>query len=190
MKNTSSRSRQLLLIVGLILLAFILTAVAGGIWTVLLAVNLTTTPLIPWSVVVMGILLWALWRYLGGAWWPHRTAAARKQYLRARPVPARAFEWAVLAGLLSIVSLAGLWIVLFQVAGVPGRSLPDYTKYPIITVVLALVMSSLVNSVVEEAAYRGYVQGTLERSVGGVAAIVITTLVINYLFTDKLKHTK
>jgi membrane protease YdiL (CAAX protease family) len=178
MQNTPSLPRQILVIVGLILLAFVLTAVAGGIWTVLLAVNLNTTPFIPWSVVVMGILLWALWRYLGGTWWPRSTAAARKRFLRARPVPARVFTWAVLAGLLSIVSLAGLWIVLFQVAGVPARSLPDYSKYPLTTVALALVMSSLVNAVVEEATYRGYVQGALERSVGGVAAIAITTLVM------------
>jgi undecaprenyl pyrophosphate phosphatase UppP len=64
MQSTSSHTRQFFVIVGLILLAFVLTAVAGGIWTVLLSVNLATTPLIPWSVVVMGVLLWALWRYL------------------------------------------------------------------------------------------------------------------------------
>ncbi|HEY7419722.1 MAG TPA: hypothetical protein VH593_31365, partial [Ktedonobacteraceae bacterium] len=62
MQTSSSRTRQVLFIVGLILLAFALTAVAGGIWTALLAINLNTTPLIPWSVAVMGILLWALCR--------------------------------------------------------------------------------------------------------------------------------
>jgi hypothetical protein len=40
-------------------------------------------------------------------------------------------------------------------------------------------MSSLVNGVVEEAAFRGYLQGVLEGSVGGIAAILITALVMS-----------
>jgi|SRR5690348_3905481 len=172
------RSRRFALAMGFAALAFVLTAVTGGIWTALLAVNLATSPAIPWAVVVMAALLWLLWRYLGGAGWPHSTAAARREYRRARRVPDRVFTWAVVAGLLAIVSLAGLWIILFQLAGLPGRVLPDYSKYPLVTVALALVMASLVNAVVEEAAFRGYVQGTLEGAVGGIAAILLTTLLM------------
>lgn len=179
-QNTPSgpRSGRLLLIVGFALLAFVLTAVAGGVWTVLLGVNLATTPAIPWSVVVMAALLWLLWRYLGGAGWPRRTSDARHRYLRARLVTGPVFRLAILAGLLAIISLAGLWIILFQVAGLPGRVLPDYSQYPLFTVAVALVMASLVNAVVEEAAFRGYFQGLLEGAVGGVAAILITALVM------------
>jgi membrane protease YdiL (CAAX protease family) len=164
--------------VGFAILAFVLTAVVGGIWTALLAVNLATSPAIPWAVVVMGLLLWLLWRYLGGAGWPRGTADARRRYRRASRVPARAFAWAVAAGLLAIVALAGLWIVLFQIAGLPARALPDYSTYPLVTVALALMMASLVGAVAEEVAFRGYVQGLLERSVGGAAAILVTALII------------
>jgi membrane protease YdiL (CAAX protease family) len=171
--------RRLALVVGLAVMAFVLTAAIGGVWTALLVANLATSPAIPWAVVVMALLLWLLWRYLGGTGWPRGTAAARRQSLRARQLPGRAFLWAVGAGLLAIVALAGLWFVLFQFAHLPAaRALPDYSRYPLVTVALALMMASLVGAVAEEAAFRGYVQGVLERTVGGVAAILITALVM------------
>src|SRR5579862_1794429 len=171
-------SRPVAKAVGYAVLAFVVTAVAGGVWTALLAANLATTPSIPWSVVVMALLLWGLWAYLGGAGWPRSTSATRRASLRARAVPRRVFAWAVAAGLLAVVALAGLWIVLFHVADTAPRALPDYSVYPLATVALALVMSSLVNGVAEEAVFRGYFQGLLEGSVGGVAAIAITVLVM------------
>ncbi len=177
-QTQQNRSRLLLKALLFAVMATVLTAVTGGVWTALLNVNLATSPAIPWSVAVMAVLLWLLWRYLGGAGWPRSTADARRRYLRARRISGRVFAWAVAAGLLSIVALAGLWIVLFQVANLPSRALPDYSKYPLVTVALALVMASLVGAVAEESTFRGYTQGVLEGAAGGVAAILITTLVM------------
>jgi membrane protease YdiL (CAAX protease family) len=99
--------------------------------------------------------------------------------MRARRVPGRVFLWAVGAGLLAIVALAGLWLVVFQLAHLsPTRALTNSSKYPLVTVALALGMGSLVGAVAEEAAFRGYFQGLLEGSVGGVAAILLTALVM------------
>jgi membrane protease YdiL (CAAX protease family) len=177
-QTQQNRSRLLLKALLFAVMAIALTAVTGGVWTALLAANLAISPAIPWSVAVMALLLWILWRYLGGAGWPRSTADARRRYLRARRTSGRVFAWAVLAGLLSIVALAGLWIVLFQIANLPSRALPDYSKYPLLTVALALVMASLVGAVAEESTFRGYTQGVLEGAVGGAAAILITALVM------------
>jgi membrane protease YdiL (CAAX protease family) len=167
------------LIVGIGALAFVVTAVVGGIWTALLTINLAKSPAIPWAVAVMALLLWLLWRYLGGAGWPRGTAKARRHYLRARRAPGRVLLWAVGAGLLAIVALAGLWFILFQLAGLPAaRAVLDYSKYPLVTVTLALVMAALVGAVTEEAMFRGYFQGVLEGTVSGVVAILITALVM------------
>jgi len=180
MTTQTQQNRSGLLLKALLfaVMAIVLTAVTGGVWTALLAVNLTTSPAIPWSVAVMALLLWLLWRYLSGAGWPRSTADARRRYLRARRISGRVFAWAVVAGLLSIVALTGLWVVLFQVTNLPSRALPDYSKYLLVTVALALVMASLVNAVAEEAVFRGYTQGVLEGAVGGAAAILITALVM------------
>ena len=174
-----SLSRRILTAVGFGALAFVVTAVVGGIWTALLAVNLATSPAVPWAVVVMAGILWLLWRYLGGAWLPRSTADARRRLLRARRVPGALFAGAVVVGLLAIVALAGLWIVLTRLVSLPARALPDYSRYPIITVALALIMASLVGAILEEALFRGYFQGILEGWIGAVGAILLTMLVMS-----------
>lgn len=159
-------------------LALLLTVVAGGIWTALLLANLATTPAVPWSVAAMAPVLWSTWSYLGGGWPPGRTAAARRGYLRARRVSGVLFTWAFLAGGLSIISLAGLWIVLFRLVRIPGNAVPDLSRFPLITVVAILAMASPVSSMAEEAGFRGYFQVALESRFHGAAAVLIAALVI------------
>lgn len=160
------------------ILAFVLTVVAGGVWTVLLISNVATSPAIPWAVVVMTLLLWLMWQYLGGKWAPRSTSEARRRYRRARPLSSQVFTWAMAAGVLSIVALIGYWIVLFQLVKIPARVLPNFSGYPLLTVTLVLVMASLVSSLAEEVGFRGYFQGILEQKVSGPAAIVIAALLI------------
>ena len=160
------------------ILAFVLTVFTGGVWTVLLISNVATSPAIPWAVAVMALLLWLMWQYLGGRWWPQSTSEARRRYLRARPVRGQVFVWALLAGTLSIVALVGFWIVLHQLVKIPARVLPNFSGYPLLTVALVLVMASLVSSLTEEAGFRGYFQSALERKVRGPVAIVMMSLVI------------
>ena len=165
-------------IAGTILFAFLLVFVAGGVWSYLLLRNLHTSPAYPWCVAVMGLLLWILWQYLSGAWGPRKTAEYRARSLRANRLPARTFAAAVIAGLCAVVSLAGLWIVFSRLSVIPVHPLPDFSRYPVVTVALVLVMAALVNAIAEEAAFRGYVQCTLERRFGGLAAIAATALLM------------
>jgi len=102
----------------------------------------------------------------------------RRRYLRARRVSEQPFIWALLAGALSIVALAGLWIVMFRMVRIPGNTVPDFSKYPVVTVVVSLAMASLVSSVAEEAGFRGYFQVALESGFSAPAAILIQALLI------------
>lgn len=160
------------------ILAFVLTVVAGGVWTVLLISNLATSPAVPWAVIVMGLLLWLMWQYLGGAWGPRSTSQARRRYRRARPLPGQMFAWAVVAGVLSIVALVGFWIMLVQLVKLPARVLSNFSGTPLLSAAFVLVMASLVSSLAEEVGFRGYFQGILEQRVSGPLAIVIAALVI------------
>jgi membrane protease YdiL (CAAX protease family) len=70
-------------------------------------------------------------------------------------------------------------VLLFQ--GVLGRlvSLPkeqhvDLSRYPAVTVLFSLLMGAVVAGVVEETAFRGYVQRPIERRHGPVLAILVT----------------
>lgn len=159
-------------------LALLLTIVTGGIWTALLLVNLATSPAVPWSAAVMASVMWPIWSYLGGKGGPGRTKNARSRYLQANFVPRRVCIWALMAGALSVVSLAGLWIVLFRLVRIPGNALPDFSKYPTITVVTILIMAAVVSSVAEEAGFRGYFQVALQSRFRGPGAILIAALLI------------
>jgi membrane protease YdiL (CAAX protease family) len=165
-------------VIGTGVLAFLLTLVVGGIWSGLVVANLATTSAVPWAVLAMAGVLWVTWQYLRGAWAPASTSQARRRLLRANPVRGNVFGWAIAAGLLSVVALVGSWIVLVQLARPPTHSLPDYSAYPALTVASVILMASVVGAVVEEAGFRGYFQGTLERVVPAPAAIAIVCLVM------------
>src|SRR5690349_14253355 len=124
-----SKSNNLSLI-GFGFLALLITVVTGGVWSLLVISNLMSSPQIPLAVVVMALLLWVMWQYLGGRWQPQRTSAARHTYQRANFVSGPVFGWALLAGMLGVGGMIEGWIVLFELVKVPGNLLPDYTKYP------------------------------------------------------------
>jgi membrane protease YdiL (CAAX protease family) len=124
----------------------------------------------------MAIVLWLFWQYLDGKGWPHSTSETRHRYLRANRVPGSVFTWALVAGVLSIISLAGLWIVLFQLVKMAPNVIDDFSKYPPLTAALVIVMASLVSPITEEAAFRGYCQSILERAFTGAPAILISSI--------------
>lgn len=158
-------------------LALVLAGFASVTWGGLLVANLTLSPAIPWSIVVMAIILWLFWRYLGGAWRPRSTAQARRALQRATLTPRATLGWALAAGALSLVALVGLWIVLVELTQVGGNpTIPSANAAPAWTLALALVMGSFVSSLSEEFAFRGYAQVTLERAFGGVAAVALSSL--------------
>jgi membrane protease YdiL (CAAX protease family) len=158
------------------LLAFAITALAGGIWSALLIVNLRSSPAIPWSVLAMALVLWLTWSYLAGKGWPPSTSKARRLYLRASKKSIRTYFLAWAAGGLSIVALAGYWIVLLQLVRMPPNLFADMSRYPRVTVALMILMGSLVAPLMEEAGFRGYFQGALERELRAPLAIVIASL--------------
>jgi membrane protease YdiL (CAAX protease family) len=160
------------------LFAVVFTGLISGIWAGLLITNLTLTPALPWAVVPMGLVLWAAWSFLGGQWGFARSKAARAAYLRAGPLPGATMLWALAAGLLGIVALAGFWIVLHALVRTPSNPLANFSQYPLFTVVIALAMAAISGGVSEEAGFRGYFQGTLEKHGLGWGAVFIAALVM------------
>jgi len=177
MAEQRSFATRTLKLAGLGLLAFAITAVAGGVWSALLVTNLQSSPAVPWSVPAMALLLWLAWSYLGGKGWPRSTSEARRRHLRANRVSGRTYLWAWVAGVLSLVALAGYWIVLFQLVEMPLNMFSDVSRYPRITVALMILMGSLVAPLMEEAGFRGYFQVALECEYRGPVAIVISSIV-------------
>lgn len=168
-----SLGRRILVVVRAAVLGVLIALVGQGLWTALLVTNLLTTPTVPWAVAVMAFLLWLMWQYLGGRWWPAGTAPARARLLRANRLPRSVFAWAIVAGGLSMAALAGYWVVMAQCVRLPVSAIPDMSEYPWLTMVLFGVMGSLVSPVLEQAGFWGYCQGILEREFSGLTAIMI-----------------
>lgn len=156
-------------------LGFLILVVGAGIWSALVAINLSVSPAFPWAVPVMLVVLVLLWFYLAGKGWPRTTAHARSLCLRANLVSPAVFAWSVLAGALSILAFAGLWIVMVQLVNMPGNALPDFSRYPLFAVVCMVVMGSVAAPLTEEPAFRGYCQVILERNFNGPMAVLISS---------------
>jgi len=176
MKGQRSLATRTLSIIGFGLLAFLITILAGGIWSVLLVTNLRSNPAMPWSVPAMALLLWLMWSYLGGKGWPQGTSDARRRHLRANRRSVRTYLWSLAAGVLSVIALAGCWIVLFRLVKMPPNALPEMSSYPLTTVTLMVLMGSLVAPFMEEAGFRGYFRLPLERELRGPVAVAISSV--------------
>jgi len=177
--------RKLWAVVWAFILAFLIFGVGQGAWGALVGANLAKTPAIPWSVPAMAVILWLMWRYLGGKWWPARTAEARRQDLRANRVSGAIYVWSLVAGLSAVIAIAGCWIVMFQLVKMDSiQWVPDFSKHPL-TIALAVIMASLVSPFTEEAAFRGYAQVILEREFAGPVAVTISS---TYFAVAHLNH--
>jgi len=158
--------------------ALLVTGIASGIWGALLTANLATTPALPWSALVMLLLLALGWMYAGGHGPPTRTQASRRVSLRGMSIDRAAFVLALVAGGCALMALIGVWIVSFQSGVMRGNSVPDFSTYPLQTVIAVIVTAAIMGAVTEEGAFRGYAQGLFERRWPAAVAIGVTALLL------------
>jgi membrane protease YdiL (CAAX protease family) len=138
------------------------------------AANLRYFASVPWAVPLTGVYLWFFWRYLRGAGPPEATSAERRASLRANRVSGKVWAWALLAGGFGIVALVIALRIANRLVVLPQQQLPDLAHVPQFTVLSLLIMAAPVAGIVEESAFRGYMQGPIERRYGLFTAILIT----------------
>jgi len=131
------------------------------------ALNLRFFSGIPWAVPVTGIYLWFFWNQL-------KSSDERRRLLRANPLPVRIWLWALAAGLLGILALVLALNIANRFVTLPGQQLPNLTAVPTVTVFSLLLAAAPIAGLIEEAAFRGYMQGPIERRCGLPIAILIT----------------
>ncbi len=153
----------------------VVVALAGTIpRNLLFAANLEFHPELAWAVPVVAVYLWFFWRYLEGAGPPASSAQFRRASLRATSLPLRLWAWALLAGTLGILALVVALRLLNQLVDLPLQDLSELRGVPTSTAVSLLLAAAPIAGVVEEAAFRGYMQGPIERECGLFVAILIT----------------
>jgi membrane protease YdiL (CAAX protease family) len=131
---------------------------------------------VPWAILPMSLYLWFFWKYLNGAGWPRTTAEARRTSLRANGLPGDIWGLSLFAGMIGLAALLPFAGIMGRLVRLPAESQPINVPpgMPFVTVFLLLVMASIVAGIVEEAAFRGYMQRPIERQQGPIVAILLT----------------
>jgi len=155
-------------------------AAAGTIpWALLSVANGRVLVALPWAVILAAGGLWLYWRYLGGAGWPASTSARRRELRRANKLDDGAWGMALFAGMLGLMTILPLTGLMSRLVRLPAEA--QSTKVPagmpFGTLFILLVMASVVAGVVEETAFRGYMQLPIERRHGPVVAILVNGVV-------------
>ncbi len=177
-RSTAPRSGKILVVA---ILMGVVTAVIGTVpWILLAPLNAREHPELPWAAAATCFWLLVMLLWLGGFGWPRNTSAFRWFHLRLwRPQPG---AWsggnlATILGLIgAVVGLAVFWILMQS-----GQQPVDVGVYPTTAIRISiLIMGAVVSGVVEEAAFRGYMQSHLER-ISPTFAILVTSTVFTLM---------
>jgi uncharacterized protein len=144
--------------------------------------NLHVVTVVPWAVVPMTIYLWVYWRYIDGRIGSPDSAAERRANLRANRLSPDVWAMTLMTGLIGFGAIVALLAIMARLLTMPASAqiaLPE--GMPSSTGFLLLVMSSVVAGVTEEAGFRGYMQGPIERQYGLAAAILINGVMFGLL---------
>jgi membrane protease YdiL (CAAX protease family) len=167
--------RRIPLIIRTILWGLLVFTILQNGWLVFFALNMQTSPSVPWSVPLGLLYLWVAFQYFNGRWWPSSTSSARKEMMRARGLTGEEWRWALAGCFLLMILIIACAILSYRLIEVPdeGTGLPELPSWSLYS---SLLMISIVAGVSEEAGFRGYIQGPLENRYGPVFAIGVTSL--------------
>ena len=146
---------------------------------ILISVNLQVASFIPWSVIPGILYLWLFWSYLNGMGPPRSTSESRRQLLRANPLPANDRPLVILASLSLGVLIACFALIAFAAREVTLEELgmvQQVLASSPFTAIGLIFLVALFSGVIEEAAFRGYMQVSLEQAYHPIVAIVLVAL--------------
>jgi membrane protease YdiL (CAAX protease family) len=153
-------------------------AFAGlGIWGALLAIGIRFPSLSIWLVPVMAVVLFGGGVYLKYGAWPRTGFAFRSEAVRLNAVRLRPFLLALAAGWSTMAAGFCLYVARRSMLGLGGEDALVLPHAPLALLLPGLAMAGIVAGVVEEIAFRGFMQGTLERRFGVVPAVLVSGFV-------------
>jgi len=163
------------LVVKAILVGFSVSSLGVGIWIL----NISFIPA-PWSIVLMGIVLWAYLKYFSGSWWPKSTTSVRTFSFRNTNLSKSMWKWGLISAVLFVIVFQSGMVVTFRFIEYPAevfKSEYSFDSMPVWLAWIGLIMASLVAGICEETGFRGYMQAPLEKKYGPKMAIAIVSFV-------------
>jgi membrane protease YdiL (CAAX protease family) len=150
-----------------------IVAYGQGLWQPLVIANIGFHPDIPWAAPTMAVLLAGLLSVLSGRIGPKAGADRRRELFRWNRMPWPTFFLALVAGVLGLAAFGGLWIAASDLVHVPAGVQPKLGHIPLATAISFLVMGALAAPLSEEAAFRGYAMGILQKAWNNAPAAII-----------------
>jgi membrane protease YdiL (CAAX protease family) len=182
--------RRLPVLVRAPIVAFVVLNVGSALGVLPLFGNTKLLTSVPWALPATLVIMWAFWLYATGSGYPAATRAYRAAMTRDKTLSAQVWRAAMLAVFASLIATWSLRLVLPSMLPVAPPSLSiDIRVYPVTTAIglaLALAVSA---GIVEEIAFRGYLQKSLEDAYGIVPALVLTGVAFWYAHADKVTAT-
>ena len=142
----------------------------------------------PFALVTGSLFLWAFWRYLDGKWWPRSTAATRHSNLRANRLPRQIWAWGLLAGVVATISFVALVTVWRRIIPLQPWTLPGVSRFSFLTAICLLLGAAAEAGIIEEAAFRGYMQAPMEKRYGAPAAITVVSIAFGFVHLANGNH--
>ncbi len=163
------------LLIRSIILGFGINTLGVGIWVLIFAqVD------VPWSILLMSVVLFLYWKYFAGEWGPKSTQAFRRRCFRQISLDVSVWRWASSAAICAFLVIAVGWALTFRLVEFQpeifknARFLNDYSPWNAWSIIL---MASLVAGICEEIGFRGYIQVPLESKYGPLIGISITSMI-------------
>jgi membrane protease YdiL (CAAX protease family) len=176
-------SSQNTLVIRWLRLPLLVRTIVGGLavffalqigWNGMMIANLMTSPNIPWSMPLAAVYLWVVFQFFNGRWGSVGTAEARRNSMGARRLSRQ--EWttaSVATGLVTVFIIAAT-LLTYRMIEIPVDDYP-LPEMPWWTLYSTLLMVAIVAGVSEEAGFRGYMMGPLEKRYGPMVAITISS---------------
>jgi membrane protease YdiL (CAAX protease family) len=173
--NVSAPASALLVLVKAIVSGGLVFLIAQGVWIVLLTRMIARPEPFPWELPAMAGFLAIGCVWLKWGTWPQWGRAFRREGVRLNPATLRAILLALTSVWPAMIAGFCLYAAHRAQSGMGGEqpiTLPLVPHGP--ALFAGLVMPGVVAGVVEEIAFRGFTQGTLEKRFGLLPAILIS----------------
>ncbi|MBI1212825.1 MAG: CPBP family intramembrane metalloprotease [Alphaproteobacteria bacterium] len=154
----------------------VIAIVGIGIWGGLLSAAQANPHVLPYVVPAMSAVLLIGAAYLKWVRWPRTGYEFRRAGVRLSAVSAAAFFTSLAAGWSTMLCGFLVYVAHRSLAGLGGEGMLHFPQTSFANLAPGLLMAGIVAGVVEEVAFRGFMQGTLERRFGIVPAIAVSGL--------------
>src|SRR6202049_1442804 len=179
--------RRLPVLVRAPIVAFVLMNVGATLGVLPIFANTKLLTSVPWGLPATLVITWAFWLYATGSGYPAATRAYRATMTRDKTLSAPVWRAALLAVIVSLIATWSLRLVLPSIVPVAPPSLSiDISVYPVTTVIGLALAIAVSAGVVEEIAFRGYLQKSLEDAYGIVPALILTGIAFWWAHADKV----